>query len=100
MSEVELAWLNEKLRFVLYYLANTEKFRNTGKKPLLELLTTEKFSDPSKLLSMPIWSLTLDEIKKLEKEIGNVEVELKRLKKLTAKAMYQSELKDLTLEGF
>lgn len=100
LSETELVWLSEKLKFVLFYLENTEKFRNTGKKGLLDLLNAEKFTDPSRLLSMPIWSLTLDEIKKLEKEIGTVEVELKRLKKLTAKVMYQTELKELSLDGF
>lgn len=99
INEKELVWLNEKLRFILFYLQNTDKFRNTAKKALLELIEGEKFTDPSKLLSMSIWMLTLDEIKKLEKEIGTVEVEIKRLHKLTAKTMYQSELKELVLDG-
>lgn len=97
LNTIDLAWLNEKLRFVRYYLANTEKFRNTGKKALLDLLIGEKFTDPNKLLGMPIWQLTKDEIAKLEKEIGSVEMEIKRLGKLTAKTMYKDELKELNV---
>ena len=99
INEKELVWLNEKLRFILFYLANTDKFKNSGKKILIDLLEAEKFTDPSRLLSMSIWSLTHDEIKKLEKEIIAVENELKRLKKLTPKAMYQLELKELAIDG-
>lgn len=91
----EVRFMSEKLRFILYYLKNTKEFRNKKKVELIEMLEKEKFSDISRLMSLPIWALTGDEIAKLEKEIGEVNIKIDAMKKDTAKTMFSRELKEL-----
>lgn len=95
VNEEELSWLNEKLRFILYYIENSKLFAKKRKDDLIVLLTKEKFRYIDRLLDIRIYNLTLDEIEKLKKQITDVEVELKRLRKITATEIYLQELEEL-----
>lgn len=93
--ESDLAWLNEKLRFVLFYLDNHDKFAKKSKHDLVAMLEKEKFNDIDRLLSQRIWSLTKDEIDKLKNEIKDVKALIKELKGTTNVEMYIKELEEL-----
>ncbi|MEM4260956.1 MAG: DNA gyrase subunit A, partial [Candidatus Woesearchaeota archaeon] len=93
----ELEWLNNKLRFVLYYLKNSKEFSNKNKQDMISILEKEKFIDIEKLIRIPIYVLTKDEIESLKKEILNVEITIKKLKATTNKEMYKMELLELDI---
>lgn len=99
IAEAEIAWLEEKARFIQFYLANTEKFRNVPKKELIELLLANQFERYNELLSMPIWNLTKDRIDELMKEHALKCAYLAGLKGDTAVRMYERELKQFKYEG-
>lgn len=92
-----IRWLSEKLRFILFYLANVDLFKNKKKDDLVSLLIENKFDDYDRLLGMSIWNLTFDKIEELKKEIGTAEIYLKGLEADTAKAMYTRELKAFSM---
>jgi DNA topoisomerase-2 len=94
----ELEWLNNKLRFILYYLKNSKEFSNKNKKEMIDILEQEKFIDIDKLIRIPIYSLTKDEIESLKKEIADIELLIKKLKSTTAKDMYINELEEFKNE--
>ena len=98
ITEAEILWLNEAMRFILFYLSNVGLFKDTGKQDLLNLLVKEKFSDPDRLLSMPIWSLTKDRIAELAKKLETEEAKLAAYQKDTADKLYRRELAALKLE--
>lgn len=89
----EVRLLNEKLRFILFYLSHVNEFKNKRKDELIELLLKNKFTDYDELLRMQIWKLTHDEIEKLRKDIADRETYLKELRSDTAQKMYERELK-------
>lgn len=93
----ELDWLNNKLRFILYYLKNSKEFSNKNKKDMIAILEKEKFVDIDKLIRIPIYILTKDEIESLKKEIADVEIAVKKLKATTNKEMYKKELSELEI---
>jgi DNA topoisomerase-2 len=95
--EEEILILDEKIRFINYYLGNTQVFKNTSKKELLELLLANDFKIPESLLGMQIWSLTKDRIAELENELAKKIEYLQSLENDTAKGMYLKELKELKL---
>jgi hypothetical protein len=84
--------MNEKLRFILFYLDNTEAFRSKNKKDLIELLTQNGFESYDKLLQMPIWNLTKEKIAELEDSITQKKTYLQSLMVTTAVKMYSAEL--------
>lgn len=93
----EMKWLVEKLKFIKYYLDNSQSFTRKGKDALFQMLSEEGFTHIDKLLSLKIWSLTKDEIVKLKKSIIGVNADIKVMKKNTAKDIYIEELKSLKL---
>lgn len=98
LTEEDILWLDERIRFINFYLANTEKFRNTGKKDLLELLSIqEDFTRPEALLNLSIWYLTKDKIEELEKELEAKLAYLEQLQGDTPVAMYAKEIGELKL---
>lgn len=97
ITKDEIFWLEELIRFIEYYHANSNKFKNTGKTDLLNLLEREKFDNGDKLLAMPIWSLTKDKIDEVNKKLEKNKDQLKNLELDNAKKMYERELKDLKL---
>jgi DNA topoisomerase-2 len=98
LTEEDILWLDERIRFINFYLVNTEKFRNTGKKDLLELLSIqEDFTRPEALLNLSIWYLTKDKIEELEKELEAKLAYLEQLLGDTPVAMYAKEISELKL---
>jgi DNA topoisomerase-2 len=96
-TEEDILWLDERIRFINFYLANSELFRNTGKKDLLLLLEKEEFSNPEKFLSMQLWVLTKDKIEELQKELTDKLAYLEKLQADTNNKMFIGELKELEL---
>jgi DNA topoisomerase-2 len=93
----ELKWLVEKLKFIKYYLDNSQAFTRRGKDSLFKMLTKEGFVHCDRLLNLRIYTLTKDEIIKLKDQIRGVNQKIKDLNKMTAKDMYIDELKGLKL---
>lgn len=84
--------LSERLRFVLFYLDNSDEFRNKKKADLIQMLIDHEFVNYDKLLQMPIWSLTRDKIDELKKQIESEKAYLKTLEDDTAEKIYRREL--------
>ena len=97
ISKDLITWMEEIVRFIEFYLARTQEFRNAGKKDLLGLLTTNKFTQPERLLGMSIWSLTKDNIDDLLKKLDAERKKLVSLQADTAQKMYRRELLELKL---
>jgi DNA topoisomerase II len=76
----DLVWSNEKLRFIRFYLKNPSDFSKKGKQELHDLLVKNKFVEIDRLLQIRIYSLTKDEIEKLEKEIESLEAQIEALR--------------------
>lgn len=93
----DLNWLKTVLRFIHFYLKNSDKFKNTSKDKLIELLIQNKFSEYEKLLSLQIWSLTRDKIEDLEEKIKNTQEIIDSLEKDNNIDMYIRELESLKL---
>jgi uncharacterized protein YdeI (YjbR/CyaY-like superfamily) len=92
-----IEWLEEVIRFIAFYLDNAQNFRNTGKKDLIELLTANKFTQPDRLLSMSIWTLTKDHSDDLLKKLDVEKKKLDTLNADTPDKMYRRELNELKL---
>lgn len=91
----DLDWLEEKLRFVEFYLKNTDKFTKKTKDQLFTLLEKEGFSEIDKLLSQKIYSLTGDEITKLKGLIKAKNADIKGMQSTTSDTMYINEINSL-----
>lgn len=91
----DVRYMSEKLKFILYYLKHTKDFRDKKKAEIIEMMESNGFTDIGKLMSLSIWSLTHDELEKLEKEIGNVTGQIDFLKHDTAQQMFIREVKEL-----
>lgn len=93
----DLAELNERLRFVKYYIANADKVAKKTKAELTALLTEEGFTMIDKLLEIKIYNLTKDQIEKLEAEIAETQKKLDHYNNTTAKDLYVADLEALDL---
>ena len=93
----ELVELNERLRFVKYYITNADKVAKKTKAELTVLLTEEGFKLIDKLLEIKIYNLTKDQIEKLENEIAEVQKSLDFYNNATAKQLYITDLEALDL---
>lgn len=91
-KNADLVWLNEKLRFILFYLDNTSQFRNAPKADLVQLLIENSFESYDRLLQMPMWNLTRDKIQELEKQIEDVKKAITALESTTGQQMYVADL--------
>jgi hypothetical protein len=85
--------LNEKVRFITFYLNNVSEFKNSSKLELLSLLTENNFSDT--MLDMKIWNLTGDKIAELENAVKDLISKKKVLEKTTNINLYIKELETL-----
>ena len=94
--KLEISDLTEKIRFIDFYIENSNHFKNLSKPELLKYLQSNGFINGDKLIMMPIYSLTKDKIAELNTSLKTKEKELKRLIGTTAKKMYMSELNSLT----
>lgn len=88
--DVDISDLNEKIRFINFYLDNVEKFKNASKLELISILDENSFSD--KLLDMKIWNLTGDRIKELTSKVKELNKQKKQLKETTNIQLYSKEL--------
>jgi len=94
-----IRWMSEKLRFILFYLANVDSFKNKKKDDLIALLMKNDFVDYDRLLQMPMWNLTKDKIDELKNQIAEEQKYLAQLEADTASEMYKRELKDFKYVG-
>jgi DNA topoisomerase-2 len=90
-----IRWLSQRYRFIMFYLANVDNFKNKKKDDLIALLLKNDFVDYDRLLQMPIYSLTRERIEELKKEVDEQKIYLSSLKADTAVEMYRRELKAL-----
>ena len=93
-STESIRWMSEKLRFILFYLANVDQFKNKKKDDLIALLLKNDFVDYDRLLQMPMWNLTKDKIDELKAQIAEEKKYLASLEADTAVEMYKRELKE------
>lgn len=91
----DLAWMNEKIKFIRYYLKNSETLSKKKKVDLHEILDKAGFKNIDKLLEIKIYNMTLEQIEKLEQEIKDLKGKIDFLKNTTAKEMYILELEGL-----
>ena len=91
----EVRWLNEKKRFIEYYIENSRLLSSKTKKELDVLLREQGFTDINSLLDIKIYNLTKDAIISLDKQIESIEKELLQLSKTNCIKMYVKELKEL-----
>ncbi len=89
-----IRWMNEKLRFILFYLDNVDSFKNKKKEDLIALLLKNEFVDYDRLLQMAMWNLTKDKIDELRRQIDDQKKYLASLEEDSAQAMYKRELKE------
>lgn len=82
--------LQDKIRFIYFYLDNTAKFKNASKLELIAILEEECFS--TDMLDMKIWNLTKDKILELETNLKKLKSTKKELEKTTNVTMYMKEL--------
>lgn len=94
----ELDELNDRLRFIRFYLENAEKFSKKTKDELVALLEAEKFKFIDKLLEVRIYNLTKDQIDRLIKQIADVSLDLKYYETSTATSLYVKDLEALDLK--
>lgn len=97
LTEEEILWLDERIRFIQYYLENHEMFRTNKKDFIINQLVANEFTQPDRLMSQQIWSLTKEKIEELEVQLEQKLAYLESLKIDTPKAMYERELKELKL---
>ncbi len=90
-----LNWLNEKLRFILFYIKNSDEFSKKKKDELRQMLEKEKFINIDDLLDIRIYNLTYEQIEKLKNEIKNVEIQINSLNNTNNLEMYINELEEL-----
>lgn len=93
----DISWAAMKIKFIKFYLKNSNYFRVTPTAELLKRLTEEGFVRHDELLGLPIRSLTLDKIEELERILADLKQELVRLEADDAVSMYKRELKELKL---
>jgi DNA topoisomerase-2 len=91
----ELQWLEEKRRFIDFYINNSKEFSSKTKKELEAFLTDQGFVNISKLLDIRLYNLIKDDIQKLDGQIDKTKKEIAALEKTNAVKMYIKELEAL-----
>jgi hypothetical protein len=85
--------LNERVRFIYFYLGNVDKFKNASKIELFSILEENNFD--SKLLDMKIWNLTGDRIIELEQKVKSLVEQKVELQETTNIVLYAKELEQI-----
>jgi DNA topoisomerase-2 len=85
--------LNERIRFIYFYLDNVDRFKNSSKIELLGILEENVFD--SKLLDMKIWNLTGDRIIELEERVKSLVQQKVELQETTNIVLYAKELEQI-----
>lgn len=99
MKELSEALLElaERLRFIKFYIANSDKVSKKTKAELTVLLIEEKFTLIDRLLDIKIYNLTKDQIEKLEKDLVDTQIKLDYYMNTTDRQLYISDLDALDL---
>lgn len=87
---VKQGLLEDKMRFIRFYIDNKELFHNKTKTELEALLDKEVISREN--LGLKLYNLTKDQIKILVNELKTVKQDIAALKKETAMDLYLKEL--------
>ena len=93
----DLLELNERLRFIRFYIANSDKVAKKSKFELVAILEAEGFTLIDRLLDIKIYNLTKDQIDKLENDIIETQARLDHFNNTTSKALYVEDLMALDL---
>lgn len=93
----DLAYNNEKMRFIQFYIANSQEFSKKSKKDCVAILEKNNFKYIEDLLQLHVYHLTGEEIEKLKAKIKEIEDQIKFYESTTAKVMYLKELEELKL---
>ena len=88
--EVDIKAISNKIRFIRFYLNNVDKFKNSGKLQLLEILHEEMF-DVS-MLELRIYNLTKDKILEHENTLKSLLQQKSDLLVTTNLDLYLKEL--------
>lgn len=94
-SELEI--LNEKAKFIEYYLENSLTISKMKKTELYKTLEVNGFKNIDVLLSIKIYNLTLEAIESLNKSIRKTTKEIKSLELTNAKNMYLEDLASFSI---
>jgi DNA topoisomerase-2 len=97
LLNIDLTWLEEKRRFIEFYIENSKDISNKSKKELEQLLTDNGFISISRLLDIRIYNLTKDDISKLDQQIEKTKKEIMVLEKTNRIKMYIKDLESLEL---
>lgn len=89
----ELAWLKEKLKFIQYFIANSNKLTKMNKGELETLFTSLGFVNIDRLLQIRLYNLSKDEIDILETQIDWQEEYLSKLQQTNQEEMYLADIK-------
>lgn len=91
----KLAVMNEKIKFIRYYISNSAKISKMKKAELEEFLSNEGYVHIQDLISIRIYNLTQDQIEKMESDIRTIESKIEYLKNVSNEDLYRTELKNL-----
>jgi len=91
----ELAWLEEKKRFIEYFIANSKHMVTLTKPQMQDELRNLGYVNIDRLLQIRIYNLTADEIDSLIADIATTKNSINSLQNTTAKAIYLDELKQI-----
>lgn len=93
----DLIRLEERVRFIKFYLQNSEWFSKTKKVDIESKLREMNFQNIVELMSIRLYNLTLDQIEDLEAEVQVTKDLIEEMINTTAKDIYIKELKELKL---
>ena len=101
IAQQKLAFTNAKIRFIIDVLNQKIDLRNLKKADLADLIESEYItngsaSDVTRLISVPMYSMTKDAVVELQQLKKSLEDEILRLDELDAKDMFIAKLKTLT----
>jgi DNA topoisomerase-2 len=97
-KEEDLVWKNEKIKFIKYWLKNSNSLTKLTKSELYDNLKNAGFISIDDLLGNKIYNLTKEEVDKLENQIIEVTNEIVELKNTKPNELYIKELQILKKE--
>lgn len=94
-TQEQLKEIQEKIRFIEFYLKNSKWFSTSTKSEIVARLESESFQSIQELLAIRVYSLTGDQIRELSEKNVMVQQELQRLMNMTSTEMYLNDLSSL-----
>jgi DNA topoisomerase-2 len=98
----ELVLMTNKAKFINAILKDELDLRKKSKQEIIDILTKMEFDvieddkEYKYLIRMPMDSLTNENVEKINKEVGDKELEINKLEALTVKNIWKSELGTLS----